>query len=106
MKIRVLIFVAFMIFGCNNQPNSTNNLDEKVITDQRLDSLKWLFYAYTFDGKALFEKNGIIQEFRPTECEVRFERMSNSNDSLFYILNLYKEGYKYNHIHDGLMVYG
>lgn len=105
MKRIILFLMLSIILGCNSTTNPSTSLEENN-TARRMDSLKWFFYAYTHEGKAVFEKDGKVYEFAPTECEIRIDRISNRNDTVFYLMNFYKEGYNYKKVYDGLMVNG
>lgn len=106
MRTTILIAFVFLVIACSNntEPSSTHIQSAKI--SGQSDSVTWFYYAYIYKGKALFEKDGRKYDFSPTECNVNVEQVGKSNDTLTYKINLYKQGFNYIHIYDGLMVYG
>jgi hypothetical protein len=107
MRAITLISLLFLILACSNDnKTSTNPTRNVAIVNSQVDSVKWLFYAYTCNGKARFVKDSLIYNFNPTECDVNLKVGSNRNDTLIYELSYSKANLEYKHIYDGLMVYG
>lgn len=104
MKTKLLIFSAFFLTCCNSQKDVSQKKmkqPEQEENKERLDSAKWYFYAYNFEGTGLFKKNGEVSEFKPSECEAQIMNVSKKEDSTFYNIELHKEGYKFLYIKDG-----
>jgi len=109
MKTKRLIYAVFILISCNSKnDDSVKKIEEVPIKENRtqLDSVKWLFYAYNFNGKGLFEKNRKITKFNPIECEVKIISEKSMGDSVYYEIDLYKEGYEYKYIYEGFTSYG
>ena len=103
MKI-LLVTLLFVFESCVDNYKSSAN--QGGLNNAQLDSAKWLYYAYTYNGKVLFEKNNQKYSFNPIECDVSVAEQSYQNDTLIYRLNYSKEGFNFLRIYDGLMVYG
>jgi hypothetical protein len=104
--MRTIFSVAFFFLVASCSDNNKTSASQSNLHDAKLDSAKWLYYAYTYNGKVLFEKNNQKHSFSPVECDVSVEEQSNHNDTLVYKLNFSKKDFNYSHIYDGLMVYG
>jgi len=106
MRTTILLALLFLVIACSsNSKPSTSHVQSANVGGQG-DGVKWFCYAYTYKGKALFERDGRKYDFSPTECNINVEQVDNSNDTLIYKINLYKDGFNYIRIYDGLMVYG
>ncbi len=103
-KIIGFVSTICLLWSCKNleSANSDNSNFEN-----RLDSLKWLYYSYTFDGVALFHKDTSHYNFNPTECGIKVEKIDKvSIDSFAVSFSLVREGYKFSHIYDGIPLFG
>lgn len=107
MRYYILILTVIwtvILGGCANDRNSKKLDSEQSVLNEKIDSLKWLFYAYTFDGKVFFQQNQ--KEYHTIECEVVMDKVEERGDSLFCYLSYYKDGLRYSHIRDGLNING
>jgi hypothetical protein len=84
----------------NNSPSATDNYE----LNKRTDSLKWLFYAYTFQGKVIFQEGA--KEYESINCEVNVDTIIRQGDSLLFLLSYFKDGVKSNHIREGMNLSG
>lgn len=104
--IKIVLILNFFLLneGCRSGNEKTKAEFLHRIT--QADSAKWLFFAYTYKSKALFKKNGKVYEFEPTTCEIDITNF-NENDAIkIYRIVYKKSGFEYEHIYDGLMIYG
>jgi hypothetical protein len=104
--MKQFIYATIVLLSCNTHSNSSQDLNQTYKDGKHLDSLKWFFYAYTYEGKALFKKDGKVYEFYPTECEIKVNNENILGDSIIYNLSYYKKGYTYQYIYEGLIVNG
>jgi hypothetical protein len=102
-KVSGLLLLLCLLSSCDN----ANLKEQQLKTEIVVDSLKWLFYAYEFNGTALFKKDQRSYNFKPTECAIRDDTLfSLSNDSVEIHLSFYKEGYSFSHVYEGFNFYG
>jgi hypothetical protein len=108
MKIAASFTVLLItIISCNNNEKVLKHPLQSNGMDMHIDSLKWLFYAYSFNGVALFGKNQKNYSFNPAECDIKIDNLkTGSNDSLTVNFSFYREGYKYFHVYEGMNIYG
>ncbi|TMI63526.1 MAG: hypothetical protein E6H07_12145 [Bacteroidetes bacterium] len=105
-KILFLLLITFLI-GCNNNSETKVILEANSVNPQRIDSIKWFYYAYSYNGLALFKKGQETYSFQPISCNVLIDTLIiRNNDSLEVRLSLHKEGYNYSHLSENLNYYG
>ena len=107
-NLRFFIILLLVYLACKNKPTTSIWQQEQnnYLNNQLIDSLKWLFYAYTFDGIVDFKSEQNRFQTKPIECEIKVDTVVSRNDTLYVNFSYYKENYKYSHLYEGLMVYG
>jgi hypothetical protein len=108
MKTYLLLIIFFASIACNNDTNKqVQHFRKPSVSETQIDSLKWLFYAYSFDGIALFFKNQQEYNYSPAECDVKVDSAYIINkDTAGVHLSFFKEGYRYSHVYNGFDIYG
>ena len=67
-----MLLIFLLQISCSDNSNHTERILVNCSIDKikRLDSLKWFFYAYTYNDKLLFKKNSTNYFFEPIECDL------------------------------------
>jgi hypothetical protein len=103
---KIIIIVLIILTACEDKKKITTTTNQNAIGREFEDSVKWMAYAYTYNSIALFEKNNVKYDLKPTECEIELEKRKIVNDSIFYSLRFAKDDLKYLHLYEGFPVFG
>jgi hypothetical protein len=103
MKQIGIIAVLISVLSFSSCSSNSKNFSD-INLDERTDSLKWLFYAYTYKGKVLFNKTQ--SEYDPVECDANIENVIQKKGTLFCLLVYYKNGIRVSKIREGLNING
>jgi hypothetical protein len=113
MKLLFTVLLTMLLyynFSCNSNSNTKQSVTTTANPDSqnssKPDSLKWLFYAYTFTGKALFKNEKGSSIVNPVECEVVISLRKMENDTAIYNLKYKKDGYEFSHVYEAMNIYG
>lgn len=105
-KNGILIILTLIFFSCqsNVQRNSeiTANTHQDPIRKDSLDklnNLKWLFYAIQHRQIATFQDSaGNMMQFKPVECDVDFTDFSKNEGATHYFFRFSKKGFHFKHL--------
>lgn len=102
--MKILFCITIIFFACSN--NEQKNHDHENFSGKAtiIDSVKWSFYAYTYQSKVLFKNADKNITLNALECDVVITK--SEHDSSVYLAKYKKDGFEYNHIYEGLMIYG
>ena len=103
MKISFwIILIIFFACSYNKQKKHVyKNFNENAIIT---DSIKWFFYAYTYQSKVSFKNRDRNVTVNSIECDAVVTK--SEYDSSVYLVKCKKEDLEYNHIYEGIMIYG
>lgn len=107
MKTDILVSVlaVILLLGCDS--NNSKLTDEKANDKAQIDSLKWLYYAYSFDGYAEFKKDNIRYRFNPTKCDIQVDSVHKFNkDSMMVLFRFHMPGYILSHFDSRISALG
>lgn len=83
----VTFFISLLICSCNTQQNKTVDENQsyklKTLSDIEVDSLKWYFYAYSYDCDVLFKGGNEPISFKSFQCDIKIECEQIDDDTLF-----------------------